>query len=310
MKNAANPLKRALPALCFLLVMTLMTGASELLNEKEIIFPEAAAIALGALVSPKFAWNTNKGAIFFLIMGCATLGMAIVLLPLPIPAALILAYLTGQIVLLVSGTSFAPLISAVVLPVLLQTRTPVYLLAAFLLTALILILRVLLEKLGLKAPVRFAPLPLKREDAFALLPRTLLMAVLCLLGTLSGWRLLVCPPLLVAFTEFSRKGSGAMKRPFSAFLLLSLCAMTGAALRLTAIALGVPLTLAALLASSFVLIFTSYERMYLPPAAALALLAMLIPESELLLYPFEIMAASAAYVLFAKLYFQRKRRSL
>lgn len=101
-----------------------------------------------------------------------------------------------------------------------------------------------------------------------------------------------------------------MKRPCSAFLLLSLCAMTGAALRLTAIALGLPLTLAALLASGFVLLFTSAERMYLSPAAALAMLAMLIPESELLLYPFEIMTASAAYVLFAKLYFQRKRRSL
>ena len=124
MENAANPIKRALPALCFLLVMTLMVGAAELFHEREIIFPEAAAIALGALVSPKFAWNTKKSAIFFLIMGCAALGMAIVLLPLPIPAALILAYLTGQIVLLVSGTSFAPLMSAVVLPVLLQGTTP------------------------------------------------------------------------------------------------------------------------------------------------------------------------------------------
>ncbi len=295
------------PALCFLLVMALMTGASELLNEREIIFPEAAAIALGALAAPKFAWRTTKPAIFFLITGCAALGMAIVLLPVPLPYRLILAYLVGQTVLLLSKTTFAPLISAVVLPVLLETRSPVYLAAAVSLTALILILRGMLEKCGLNDKPPFMPVPVKGADVWAMLPRTLLMAALCLVGTLTGWRLLVCPPLLVAFTEFSRRGNGAMKKPLIAFLLLSLCALAGAALRLVTVALALPLTLAAVLAALVVLLLTSREKMYLPPAAAVALLSMLIPERELLLYPFEIIVASAVYVVFALLAFQRRR---
>lgn len=307
MHKARHNFISLVPALCFLLVMALMTGASELLNEREIIFPEAAAIALGALAAPKFAWRTTKNAVFFLITGCAALGMAIVLLPVPLPFRLMLAYLVGQTVLLLSKTTFAPLISAVVLPVLLETRSPVYLAAAVSLTALILILSVMLEKCGLKEKPPFMPVPVKGADVWAMLPRTLLMAALCLVGTLTGWRLLVCPPLLVAFTEFSRRGNGAMKKPLIAFLLLSLCALAGAALRLVMVALALPLTLAAVLAALVVLLLTSHERLYLPPAAAVALLSMLIPERELLLYPFEIIVASAVYVVFARLAFQRRR---
>ena len=307
MHKARHNFISLVPALCFLLVMALMTGASELLNEREIIFPEAAAIALGALAAPKFAWRTTKTAVFFLITGCAAFGMAIVLLPVPLPFRLMLAYLVGQTVLLLSKNTFAPLISAVVLPVLLETRSPVYLAAAVSLTALILILRVMLEKCGLKEKPPFMPVPVRKANVWAMLPRTLLMAALCLVGTLTGWRLLVCPPLLVAFTEFSRRGNGAMKKPLIAFLLLSLCALAGAALRLIAIALALPLTLAAVLAALVVLLLTSRERLYLPPAAAVALLSMLIPERELLLYPFEIIVASAVYVVFARLAFQRRR---
>ena len=142
-------LRAVLPSAFFLLTAAVMVGAAEILGEKEIIFPEAGAIALGALAAPRLAWRTDKRSVFFLIGICACAGVLIVLyLPLPLAWQLIAAYLFGQAVLLASRTTFAPLISAAVLPVLLQTRSPVYLAAALALTALVLLLRSALEGAG------------------------------------------------------------------------------------------------------------------------------------------------------------------
>lgn len=60
------------------LIITCMTAASEGLREPEVIFPEIAAIATGALLAPRLVWKVNKKRIFGYIMLCAVLGMAIV----------------------------------------------------------------------------------------------------------------------------------------------------------------------------------------------------------------------------------------
>lgn len=49
-----------------LLIITFMVGISETLNDREIMFPEIAAIAVGAFIAPTFAWNTNYKRIFVL----------------------------------------------------------------------------------------------------------------------------------------------------------------------------------------------------------------------------------------------------
>ncbi len=102
-------LRAVLPSAFFLLTAAVMVGAAEILGEKEIIFPEAGAIALGALAAPRLAWRTDKQSVFFLIGICACAGVLIVLyLPLPLAWQLIAAYLFGQAVLLASRTTFAP----------------------------------------------------------------------------------------------------------------------------------------------------------------------------------------------------------
>ena len=196
--KTAGAARTLLPQLCFLFVLALMAGASEWLGEREIVFPEAAAIALGALVAPRLAWNTDKVSIFLLIGICACAGELIVyFLPLPLAWQLICAYIVGQGVLLASGTTFAPLISAAVLPVLLQTRTPVYLAAALGITLLVLLLRMGLEALGLRQRRPFVPRRPPAGEAAAVTARTLFAALLALVGVGMGAPYLACPPLLV-----------------------------------------------------------------------------------------------------------------
>ena len=296
--------QRLLPCVLFLIVIAGMTGAAELMHEREIIFPEAAAIALGALAAPRLAWKTDKAGILLTIALCACLGVVIVrYIPLPLAWQLAAAYLAGQLVLLASRTSFAPLISAAVLPVLLGTRSLVYPVAAIALTAAILALRCTPEHMHMRARTPFVPLPPPgAKEWLALAARTLLVSAMCLIAVRTGWLYLVCPPLLVAFTEFTRTGNAAMRAPLTAVVLLGAGAGIGALCRFLLCALlSLPLTVAALLAGGAILALTARQKMYLPPAAAVALLPMLLPEGALALYPLQAVCAAALYAALALL---------
>ena len=78
-----NKKKSILPLLISLLLAAGMTAASEILHEKEIIFPEITAITIGALAAPKLPWNTTWKRLFLTIMSAALFGMGIVFLPIP-----------------------------------------------------------------------------------------------------------------------------------------------------------------------------------------------------------------------------------
>lgn len=143
-------LKIILPAALAVLTVMLMTAAAELSGEKEILFPEIAAIAAGALIAPKFAWKTSKLRLFVLICIGAVMGLLIsMFVPLTLGAKLCIAFLAASLLFQFSGTTFAPVISSVVLPVMLGTNSAIYPIAAAVLTLLIIMERLLIEKLGI-----------------------------------------------------------------------------------------------------------------------------------------------------------------
>ena len=109
--------RQLLYSLLTLGMMILMVLAAELSGEREIIFPEVTAIAVGLFLAPKQSWVVSKPRLFFLITFCAWAGLAISLwMPGPQWGKLCAAFLLCQLVLAYSGTGFAPLISAGVLP--------------------------------------------------------------------------------------------------------------------------------------------------------------------------------------------------
>lgn len=82
--------KNLIPALLTILLVTGMTAAAELLGNQEILFPEIAAIAAGALLSPKLAWRTDALHMLLTVTLGAWAGIGIVrFVPLPLPAFLI-----------------------------------------------------------------------------------------------------------------------------------------------------------------------------------------------------------------------------
>ena len=304
-------MKKLLPIICTAVLVGGMTAAAVLFDNREIIFPEIAAIAVGTLVSPKFSWNANKLRIFMYITVCAVLGVAIVIwLPLPVWAQMITAFFLAQILLVNSKTSFAPMISAMVLPVMLQTDTPIYLVSAVIMTALILLCRTAFERMDILEKNTFTPLPKPHWNKYKnILWRTLFSAAMIIPALLLDLRFAAAPPLLVAFTEFSDPNSKARSFPVKAVALITGCGVLGAGLRyIFCIKLGIlPLYAVSALAILLAVAVMRLIKSYIPPAGAISVLAMLIPEEAVLWYPVQILAGSAVIMTVSVLFFKEKK---
>ncbi len=302
-------IKNLLPVIFTIIIITIMTAASEVLAEREIIFPEIAAIAIGCLLAPKMTWNTNKVRIFALIALCAGSGLIIVwFMPGPVWLQMIVAYCVGQLYFMYSRTTFAPMISAIVLPVLLQSRSIIYFASAVIFTLLILIFRLILERCEIRPLIYYdkAPLPdfLKFRD---FLIRLCLAAICICPALLLDFRFAVAPPLLVAFTEFTSPVNKAVKTPVKTVIFIALCALTGSVCRfILTMTLGLPLALAALVYSILMIAFIRKLSLYIPPAGALGVLAMLIPASYVIIYPLQILTGAAVFMFLACTLFQQR----
>ena len=290
-----------------LAIVAAMVGAAELTGQSEIIFPEITAIAVGAFLAPRLAWRTDRARMLVTVTLCAVLGVLLVrFVPLPVWGRLTLAYGLAQVVFLLSGTRFAPMISAIALPVLLGTESWVYPAAAFLLTGLILLCHWGLERLGLREELRFSPVRPTAEDWRAAGLRLALAAPVIWAALALDCRFAVAPPLLVAFTEFSSPTAAARKRPFRAGAAIVLCALAGTASRLLIQgALGLPLILAA----AAMIAILRFLGMYVPPAGALAILPMLLPAERLPRYPLQIALGTALFLALALVLFRAPRES-
>lgn len=202
-----------------LLIVVTMVGASELLHQHEIIFLEITAIAVGAFMAPKMSWKVSRIRILIFIMICALAGVGIVLfIPGPVWFRVTLTYGITEVIYLLSGTSFAPMISAIAFPVLLGIESPVYFVAA-----------------------------------------------------------------------------------------IALCALIGAGCRyLIVMEWNLPLTLASLVAAVGMILILTGLKAFIPPAGALCILPMLIPEEAVMGYPVQIFAGAALFMVFSLTIFRNR----
>lgn len=294
-----------------ILIMTfLMVGTSEIFHNMEIIFPEIAAITIGSIFLPNMFWETDKIRILIYITLCAVLGVLIVLFcPGSHIVKLIFAFFLAQVIFILSGTSFAPMISAMVLPILLQTTSKAYLISAISFTALALVIRIIFEKTGYRQKETFEKIkrgPLDFRDLFV---RVVIGAVLIILAIKSGLKFMMAPPLLVAFTELTNRETAPRKHPFKVILLMFLCALTGSLLRfIIHMRLNLPLTLAAVLAMGIFLFFFRKIKIYLPPAGAITILSFLIPEKFVLYYPIHVLIGISILMASALIFFRSKNQ--
>lgn len=288
-------------------LIALMVGTAELTGEKEIIFPEIMGLAVGYIAAPSRGWKADTAHMTIAIAICACAGVFIVrYMPGPVWLQLAAAYLTGQLVLAFSGTTFGPMLSAAALPVLMGTESIIYPVSAIVMTFISGLTGSMLEKAGLMEKNDFRHI--KADPDWKAIAVKVACACLVAFGAITlDIRFAVAPPLLVAFNESAKPEAPPRKRPVTAVLLTGGCALAGSVLRLVICStLGLPLTLAAVLSAGAALVMMDITKMYLPPAGAMGILAMLIPASALVFFPLQVLAGISVLMILALVVFRKK----
>lgn len=189
-----------------LAVVAIMVGSAEIFGEKEIIFPEITAVAMGALIAPVQSWNTSRTRLFAAIVSAAVAGVCIVRF---IPEILILRIALGLLVavsvITLSKTSFVPAISACILPILMGTKSPVYVISVAVMTAFILIFQKVLEHFGLHEKYEYRPIEPSSELLKLRAKQVITVLVICVLPAHFHEIFFIAPPLIVAFLSLAAK---------------------------------------------------------------------------------------------------------
>lgn len=299
-------IKNIIPYISTLFLVGLMVGIAELLNEKEIIFPEITALAVGYMVAQKRSWKVNGKRMLLLITICATVGVLIVRYSrLTLFPQMIIAFSFAQILFMFSGTTFAPFVSAIVLPVMMQTKSFIYPISAVILTILVIGFHQLFLKMKIREDEEYIPVMLNsKDDIIDTALRVVCVAIVGFVAIYFNYKFIIAPPLLVAFTEFSRPRNKVRNKPIKTVLVITGCALVGSLSRyLLTIKLELPLTVSALIATLIMLLILTYTKMYMPPVGAITILSMMIPQSSVITYPFQIFVGSVVIILLSRVFF-------
>ncbi len=291
-----------------LLLVVGMVGLAILLDEKEIIFPELAAIALGSWVIVKRVWFTSRWRTLFALTAAGLAGTLLQLYsPLPLVLNIAIGFSAVMVLLILLRSSLYPAISACLLPLVLGHVTWRYPLIVFVLVFLLLGVQWLMERVGWRASLPFHPiLPSRRvrlRQLLILLPIVLAMVIL------AEWlqqRFLILPPLIVLFVEFSKPGTGLRKAPFTIIGLVTVAALLGnIGLFILERAWGFPPILAVGITTLLLLLIFMWGHRYFAPAMAILILPQIV-ESSWYLFPLEVMLSSALFIALAFLFFREK----
>ncbi len=287
--------------LTFLMVLA-MVSCAQLMNEPEIIFPEITALAIGAWLAPKQVWKTSSLKLVLLIMIYAILGVLMVrYFPVSLLIKVIVGFLLCHIGLIVSQTTFAPLISACILPILMNTESWIYPLSATIMAIIIVIIQNQLQKHHLLHDYHYEKVTFDYHHEFILFFKRLIVIVGLGFAAISmNLRLLIAPPLIVAFFELSGNHKKLRSQAPRLYPLTVFMAFVGAYARyFLTIQYHYPLWIVSALITLILLFCIYHYEIYFPPVGAITILPMIIAKEMLLIYPFLVAIGFALLILFA-----------
>lgn len=298
-------IKRLIPIILSVLLAAIMVGGAELFGEKEIIFPEITAIAIGALVAPVQSWNTSRLRLLAAITSSALFGVLIVRLPLPLIVKIIAGLVISVCIITISKTGFVPAISACILPILMSTKSLVYVLSVIVMTGLILISQAFLEKLDFREKYDFHPVAPNKNLLILRLKQIAVLSIISILPAYFHEIFFIAPPLMVGFVEMSSPRSKLRKRAPQAVLLIISAAVIGVLSRhFIAEIAGLPLFAAAAVSVLGIILLVAKLKLYFPPCGAIATLPFIIPQNALVRFPFEVAAGFIIMTILAMTIFK------
>jgi hypothetical protein len=294
-----------------LLLVVAMMAIAEHSGQKEIIFPEIAALALGGWIMRKPPWQGPDFHFWLSPTLAALTGILIVRFFSYEPFFMTIgAFCLVALQLKLLRSAVLPSVSAAILPIITCSESWYYPLSVCVLTGAIAIGRRLMNRGGpAQGPLKTLPLsPRSPATVSWSLPEIahwarLLGGVVLVTGIAvgSGLLFMIAPPLIVAFVELSKPGGALRDKGGKALFLLVSAAFAGVFwLQLVHEMLHGPLWLSACAAAATVFLLYHALRLPFPPAVAIALLPTIIPQESLASYPLHVLAGSAVFVILSK----------
>lgn len=298
----------AFPALLLILAMF---AVAEYTRQKEVVFPEIAALALGAWVMETTPWKSSIIDFWLSPTLAALTGMLMVrLFPYAPFFMLTGAFFLVILQLKLLRSSVLPSISAAVLAIIIHSESWYYPLSVCVLTGIIALGRYVLDRsdsLKYNSGLLRRAIPDMTEGNGALsglVQLSKLLAGVMFVSAIavgSDHLFMVAPPLLVAFVELSKPGGTLLDRSGKILGLLVFAALSGMLwFVLINTVLHWPTWIFA--GMSTVTVFLAFHALQLPfpPAVAIALLPAILPQESLWSYPLQVFLGSAAFIVIGK----------
>ena len=280
--------------LCSSLPVLCMISLATVLNEPEIIFPETVALSIGAILAPKQPWKVRPLQMILLMAIYSTLGLCLVKY---IPSdhtfgtygRIIIALFLCEVGLIISKSTFYPLISSSILPILMHTESWIYPLSAIGMTIFIVLVQKILSNTSYAQATPINKELSTSQPGILWLIRFLRIAIIAILPLLLHWNFCIAPPLIVAFMEITSKDSPLLSKRKQLLCLTFSCCFLGSFSRvIIQVVLHQSIILATMITIFLVFVIMHKLHLYFPPAGALSLLCYIIPESALGWYPVQV----------------------
>lgn len=281
------------------IALAVMALAADLLGEREVIFPEVAALAVGLWIADKRIWNVRGYEIPLLMTVSAVLGVLITTyVNIPVFLQLTLAFFISAFLMTTMRIPLIPGIAAILLPVLLHTESWYYPASVGIMTTIMAIGTSLLQKWNLKA--RLTDVSKREGLSFKAVKtwtfRYAMLFPLLVVATWNGWLFAIVPPLVIILIELSNPKNMFRNRPITLWVTVLTVAAIGTASRyFLHESVGLPYVVSVSVAFLLAILLMRKVGMVFPPIPALAVIPFILPDTYIY-FPIEV-AFGGAYVI-------------
>lgn len=279
-------------AFAFILVMIL---SAILLKDKEIILPEIAALSVGIITFRENKWIQRPFHIFLLPTITAILGFGINFLPLLISVKLILVLVAMLVTLRIFKSQLAPALATGLLPIVTNAHSFLFLIAII---VFVFLLYLSIKFFRIKSTENSVPIIYVSHN------RWLIGLCICwfLMCYFSGYIYFsAIPPVIVISFESLNNPALKLHIRLKRILIMFMASLVGC----LTIKYIDNLLIAGLIDLIFVAILLKLIDLRLPPAFAMVILPMILPEESLTYLPFATLLMSIFFML-SIYYIQRK----
>lgn len=288
------------------LLVVFMYVVAEILNDKEIIFPEIAALGVGAWFIKNSPWGEKPIYLWISPTFAALTGVGMLHF-LPYPKEILIGgvFIAVVLQLCLLRSKVLPSISAAILPIVINADSVYYILSVCMLSGIIAVGRGLLNHFQSNGPVASNP---KEEHqnwgniSTHWLKLFIGVIVVATIACRFDWIFIIAPPLIVTFVEFANPNGKVRKKPGHLFGLILFAAFSGTlAVELHHTQLYWPLWVFAGCITIWIFFLYKQFEIAFPPAAAISLLPTIIPQEKLLFYPFEVTIGVLIFIIIGKI---------